>query len=144
MREEGDLIRWCAEHGTGVVAYAPLAFGLLTGAITAGASYQEGDWRGENAAAEDPDDPDVVPEFLPHRLPGVLARVDRLRPIAAGLGLTLAQLALAWCHHQPGVTSAIAGSRDPGHARANAGAGDLELDAATLAAVEAAVQEPEG
>jgi aryl-alcohol dehydrogenase-like predicted oxidoreductase len=67
--------------------------------------------------------------------------VDRLRPIADGLGITLAQLALAWCHHQPGVTSAIAGSRDPGHARANAAAGDVGLDATTLAEIEAAVAE---
>jgi aryl-alcohol dehydrogenase-like predicted oxidoreductase len=141
MREEADLIRWCGEHGTGVVAYAPLAFGLLTGAITTATAYAEGDWRGEHAEDEDPDDPDVVPEFLPDRLPSVLARVDRLRPIADGLGITLAQLALAWCHHQPGVTSAIAGSRDPIHARANAAAGDVGLDATTLAEIEATVAE---
>ena len=58
--------------------------------------------------------------------------MDALRPIAERLGCTLAQLALAWNWHQPGVTSAIAGSRNPAHVRANAVAGDLELDAATL------------
>jgi aryl-alcohol dehydrogenase-like predicted oxidoreductase len=144
MREEDAVIRWCGDHGTGVVAYAPLAFGLLTGAITTETAYAEGDWRGEHDEDEDPDDPDVVPEFLPDRLPGVLARVDRLRPIADGLGISLAQLALAWCFQQPGVTSAIAGSRDPEHARANAAAGDVRLDASTLAEVEAAVAEPAG
>jgi aryl-alcohol dehydrogenase-like predicted oxidoreductase len=143
MRDEGELIRWCGAHGIGVVAYAPLAYGLLTGAITADTAYPDGDWR-TSSSDEDPDDPDVVPEFLPDRLPGVLARIERLRPIAERRGISLAQLALAWCHHQPGVTSAIAGSRSPDHARANADAGSVELDATTLAEVEAAIAGPAG
>ena len=49
------------------------------------------------------------------------------------------QLALAWNHHQPGVTSAIAGSRDAGHTRENAAAGDIALDADSLAALDAAI-----
>lgn len=118
------------------MSYAPLGFGLLTGAITTDTVYPAGDWRGE--PAPDPDDPDVVPEFLPERLPGVLARVDRLRPIADRLGISLAQLALAWNHHQPGVTSAIAGESDPEHARINAAAGDVALDPATLEEIDAA------
>jgi aryl-alcohol dehydrogenase-like predicted oxidoreductase len=70
-------------------------------------------------------------------LPNVLAVLERLRPIAARLDISLAQLALAWNVHQPGVTSAIAGSRDPGHVRSNAEAGDVELDAATVAEIDA-------
>jgi aryl-alcohol dehydrogenase-like predicted oxidoreductase len=46
--------------------------------------------------------------------------------------MALAQLASAWHIAQPGVTAAIAGSRDPRHVRANAAAGDITLDAATL------------
>jgi aryl-alcohol dehydrogenase-like predicted oxidoreductase len=65
-----------------------------------------------------------------------LAVVDRLRPIAERLGITVGQLALAWVVHQPGVTSAIAGSRKPDHVRENAGAGDVELDRETLDAIE--------
>jgi aryl-alcohol dehydrogenase-like predicted oxidoreductase len=42
--------------------------------------------------------------------------------------VTVAQLALAWTFHQPGVTAAIAGSRNPDHVRQNAGAGDVRLD----------------
>jgi aryl-alcohol dehydrogenase-like predicted oxidoreductase len=62
--------------------------------------------------------------------------VERLRPIADRLGITMAQLALAWVNHQPGVTSAIAGSRDPEHVRQNAAAGEVELDQKTLDEVE--------
>ena len=62
--------------------------------------------------------------------------VEALRPIAERLGITMAQLALAWNVAQPGVTSAIAGSRDPGHTGDNAAAGDVELDEPTLAEIE--------
>jgi aryl-alcohol dehydrogenase-like predicted oxidoreductase len=50
--------------------------------------------------------------------------------------VTRGQLALAWTTHQPGVTSAIAGSRTPEHVRSNAAAGQIELDDATLAELE--------
>jgi aryl-alcohol dehydrogenase-like predicted oxidoreductase len=55
-----------------------------------------------------------------------------MRPIAERLRVTVSQLALAWNFHQPGVTSAIAGSRNPDHVAANAAAGDITLDDATL------------
>ena len=133
-RDQADLVAWCGEHGTGVVSYGPLAFGLLTGAITAATTFPEGDWRGQGG---EPDDPDEVDLFAPDVLPRALDLVDRLRPIAEGLGATLPQLALAWNVHQPGVTSAIAGSRNPEHVRANAAAGDLALDAGTLSEIDA-------
>ena len=120
-RDHGDLIGWCGEQGIGVISYGPLAYGLLTGAITAETRFQAGDWRGE--------DPDEGPYA---DLAGSLAIVERLRPVAERLGCELSQLALAWNVHQPGVAAAIAGSRNPSHVRANAAGGDLELDDATL------------
>ena len=137
-RRDAELIAWCGERGTGVVSYGPLAFGILTGAITLETSYEPGDWRGRAARgeSEDPDDPELfAPEVLPH----ALEIVGAMRPIADGLGCTLAQLALAWNVHQPGVTSAIAGSRNADHVRTNAAAGDITLDAATLSALDAMV-----
>ena len=122
-RANADLIRWCGEQGIGVISYAPLAYGLLTGSITAETRFAPGDWRGEEEHQEGP--------FVD--LPGSLEVVDRLRPIAERVGCALSELALAWNVHQPGVTAAIAGSRDPGHVRTNAAAGDIELDDATLA-----------
>ena len=64
------------------------------------------------------------------------AAMTGLRPIAERLGITMGQLALAWNIAQPGVTAAIAGSRSGEHMRQNADAGDLALDAATIAEVE--------
>ena len=120
----------------GVVSYGPLAFGLLTGAITQDTVFPEGDWRGSEDEEDDPDEDDVD-LFDPDTLPQALATVERLRPVADRLGITLSQLALAWNVNQPGVTSAIAGSRNPDHVRANAEAGDVKLDDATLAEVDA-------
>jgi aryl-alcohol dehydrogenase-like predicted oxidoreductase len=122
--DDRELIRWCGGRGTGVVSYGPLAYGLLTGAISHDTAFPDGDWRGE--AKEGP--------FS--ELERSLALVDGLRPIAERLGVTLGQLALAWNVAQPGVTAAIAGSRNPAHVRENAAAGDLELDEATLAELE--------
>ena len=69
----------------------------------------------------------------------VLAAVDRLRPIADGLGITMAQLALAWVLREPGVASAIVGATQPEQVEANASASGIELDRTTLAAIDEAV-----
>ncbi len=122
-----DLIRWCGERGTGVVCYGPLAYGLLTGAIGPDTEFDRRDWRSGGGGIAYYRD-----LFAPGRFERSLAVVDALRPIADRLGITLAQLSLAWVVHQPGVTAAIAGSRNPEHVRQNAEAGDVELDAATL------------
>ena len=124
--EDRGLIRWCGEHGTGVVTYGPLGFGLLTGTISRERYLSTSDWR---RSEEGP--------FTDERLDHDFAIVDGLRPIAEGLGVTMGQLALAWNVAQPGVTSAIAGSRDAAHTRDNAAAADIALDDAVLASIEA-------
>ena len=127
QRQDRDLIRWCGEQGTGVLSYGPLAFGLLTGAITDETVFDKGDFR----ADEESD------ALFGSGFERSLAVVERLRPIAERLGISLAQLALAWNVHQPGVTVAIAGSRNPEHVRSNAAAGDVELDQATHSELDA-------
>jgi aryl-alcohol dehydrogenase-like predicted oxidoreductase len=126
-----DLIRWCGDRGIGVVTYGPLAYGLLTGAITKDTSFPRGDWRRGGMGQSYYED-----MFAPGKLERSLAVVDALRPIADRLGATVAQLALAWNVHQPGVTAAIAGTRDPDHVRENAAAGDVELDDVTQKELE--------
>jgi methylglyoxal reductase len=127
-----DLIRWCGEQGIGVVCFGPLAYGLLTGAIGPNTEFDRRDWRSGHGGMSYYRD-----LFAPGTFERSLAVVDALRPIADRLGITVAQLSLAWVVHQPGVTAAIAGSRNPDHVRQNAAAGDVELDHATLAEIEA-------
>jgi aryl-alcohol dehydrogenase-like predicted oxidoreductase len=124
--EDRDLIRWCGERGTGVVTYGPLAYGLLAGAIGAETTFARGDHRAHRPGL-----------FAPPARARALVLVEAMRPIAERLGASLAQLAIAWNVRQPGVTSAIAGSRDAAHVRANAAGGDLELDDATLGELDA-------
>jgi aryl-alcohol dehydrogenase-like predicted oxidoreductase len=131
-RSNAELIRWCGEHGTGVVAYGPLAFGVLTGRMSRESFRSFDDWRAEESEGV----------FGPDAIERNLAVVEAMRPVADRLRITLAQLALAWNVHQPGVTSAIAGSRNPDHVRENAAAGDIVLDRAAVAVLDALTPAP--
>jgi aryl-alcohol dehydrogenase-like predicted oxidoreductase len=109
----------CGELGIGVVAYEPVASGIL-----AGKTQQEmlSFWTG----------PWVESSFYrrllgPGRVERSFAVADGMRPIAARLGATVAQVAIAWVLHQRGVTAAIAGSSDGRHVRENAEASHLQL-----------------
>jgi aryl-alcohol dehydrogenase-like predicted oxidoreductase len=130
--KNGDLIRWCGDRGIGVVTYGSLAYGLLTGAITMETEFDDQDWRSGKQ-----DEGEYYRRlFAEGKKERSLAVVDGLRPIAERLGISVSQLALAWIFHQPGVTSAIAGSRNPRHVRANAEAGGVELDQDSLREIE--------
>ena len=125
------LLPWLDEHGVGYLAYGPLAFGLLTGAIREDASFPDSDWRSGKMGMSSYDR-----LFAPRVRAKHLVKVDRLRPIAERLGTDLATLALRWVVEQRGVTAAIAGSRNPRHVRDNAAAGDLRLDEKTLQEID--------
>jgi aryl-alcohol dehydrogenase-like predicted oxidoreductase len=126
-----DLLPFCERNGTGVIAYGPLAFGILTGRFDANTKFDESDWRGGGHGVGYYDE-----LFAPGRFDKQLEIVDRLRPIADRAGVSLSQLAIAWVIHQEGVTGAIVGSRSPDHVRDNAGAGDIDLDDKTLEEIE--------
>jgi aryl-alcohol dehydrogenase-like predicted oxidoreductase len=127
--DDRDLIRWCGDVGTGVLAYGPLGFGLLTGKLSRATAEGVSDWRAGRSRGA----------FSPASMDAAFRIVEGMRPIAERLDASLAELALAWTWHQPGVTSAIAGSRNADHVRANAAAGDLALDPVTLSDLEALV-----
>lgn len=133
-RRQAELIAWCGSQGTGVITYGPLGYGILTGAIHADTVFAEDDWRASSSS--ETGEPEELNLFASDVLPVALEVVEELRPVAERLGVTLAQLALAWNAHQPGVTSAIAGSRNPDHVRSNAEAGDIALDDDTLAELD--------
>jgi aryl-alcohol dehydrogenase-like predicted oxidoreductase len=139
LLERGDrdgLLPWLAEQGIGYLAYSPLAAGRLTGAMADGHVFDEADWRsGRGSYADWRDEGEEWP-FDPQPLARALAAVERMRPLGERTSASVAAIALRWVLEQRGVTAVIAGSRDPGHTRANAAAGDLVLDAATLAELE--------
>lgn len=115
---------FCKSNGTGIVAYGPLAGSLLTGAITMDTEFDDSDWRSGKTQGN----AGYFQEFF---APGVkernLEKVQQLEKVAERIGVSVAQLALAWVFHQEGVTGAIAGSRSAKHVRDNAGAGMITL-----------------
>lgn len=124
-------IPWCAEHGTGVIAYAPMQSGLLTGAMTAErvASMPADDWRKRNA------------EFVGERLQRNLSLSVRIGDLARGLGVSTPAVAVAWVLAWPGVTGAIVGARRPDQLEDWLAAADLSLDDDNMARIAAALRE---
>jgi aryl-alcohol dehydrogenase-like predicted oxidoreductase len=124
---ETDLVPWCQAHNAGILAYSPMQAGLLTGAFTRErvAALGADDWRSRN------------PFFQEPQLSANLRVVDGLRPMAARLGISVAQLALAWVLRLPVVTSAIAGARRPEQIQETVKAGGVQLPADVLVEIEA-------
>ena len=126
---EEDVIPASRESGVSQIVYSPLAQGVLSGKYRPGESYAE-----DTRAAVRGDG--FMSRFLAN---DVLEGVQRLGPIADGLGITTAQLALAWILREPNVASAIVGSSRPEQLRDNAAASGVELDDETLRAIDNAL-----
>ena len=125
---EKEVFPLCAANGISQIVWSPLAQGVLTG------KYLPGKPLPENSRATNPEMNQFFDEDL--RSDHTLAAVQQLRPIAAGLGLTMAQLALAWVLHEPNVASAIVGASRPSQLDENAGASGVSLTAETLEAID--------
>ena len=125
---ERELIPLCAEHGISQIVWSPLAQGVLTGKYKPGEPPPEMS-RMTNARMNyfmDYDD-------------AVLERVQRLRPIAEELGISMAQLALAWVLREPNVASAILGASRPEQIEDNVGASGIELGEDVLERIDEAL-----
>lgn len=126
---EGELLPFCEEHGIGVVAYSPLASGLLGGTYTPDKTFPAGDWRATH------------PDFTGEGLRRNIARVDRLKEIAQRHGKTVPQLAVAWVLAHSAMTAAIVGIRRPAHLEGILPAADWHLDEETMAEIESVMAE---
>jgi 1-deoxyxylulose-5-phosphate synthase len=129
-KPEKDVIPLCAANGISQIVFSPLAQGVLTG------KYHAGEQPPQDSRAASTEMGWAMGRFLTDE---VFTAVDRLRPIAEGLGITMSQLALAWVLREPNVASAIVGASRPSQVDDNAAASGIELDAATLAAIDEAV-----
>jgi aryl-alcohol dehydrogenase-like predicted oxidoreductase len=127
---EREVIPLSAANGISQVVWSPLAQGALTG------KYAPGEKPPADSRAASQAMGWAMDRF---RSDQVLAAVQRLRPVADGLGITMAQLALAWVLREPNVASAIVGASRPEQVEQNAGAAGIELDDETLRAVDEAL-----
>lgn len=129
-RIEKEVIPLCAASGISQIVWSPLAQGVLTG------KYRPGDRLPDDSRAASEAMGWAMDRFLDD---DVLTAVQRLRPVADGLGITMSQLALAWVLRQPNVASAIVGASRPEQVDDDAAAYGIELDEATLNAIDDAV-----
>jgi voltage-dependent potassium channel beta subunit len=123
---EPDVVPTSMELGLGQIVWSPLAQGVLTGKYLPGQPVPEGS-RATTA------DKHFMEELLSD---DVLTAVQGLVPIAADLGISMAQLAIAWVLQQPGITSAIIGATKPEQVLDNVGAVNVTLDAQTLERID--------
>jgi aryl-alcohol dehydrogenase-like predicted oxidoreductase len=129
-KPEAELIALCEREGISQIVWSPLAQGVLTGKYLPG-QPPPADSR---AASES------MSAFIDRLIaPAVLEAVQELKPVAEQAGLTLAQMALAWVLREGNVASAIVGATRAEQVHANASASGIELDDATLAAIDDAL-----
>lgn len=120
---QDTLFPYCRDNDIGVLVYGALAHGLLTGTITAESRFADDDWRARSGI------------FSGEGFARNLKVVEGLRSLAADLGVTLSQLALAWALAQPGVHVAIVGAQHVGYLQDSAAAVHLELTPDDLGAI---------
>jgi aryl-alcohol dehydrogenase-like predicted oxidoreductase len=124
---ERSELPWCVEHGVSVIVYWPLMKGLLAGQLRRDHVFDPKDGRRK------------YPMFHGEEWSKNHDFLDRLRPIAAESGRTLAQLVLNWTIHQPGITVALCGAKRPVQIIDNAGGMGWQLTADQLARINAAL-----
>ena len=121
---EKDTMSYCQANNVTILAYSPMAQGILTGKFGAQHRFEKGDHRAGHRL------------FQPDMLARVQQALEHLRPIAERQGVTLAQLALAWVISHPG-TCAIAGARSAAQVTDNAAAARVDLTPDDLAEMDA-------
>ncbi len=110
---ESDVLPWCRRQDVSLVAYEPLALGLLTGKFTADHAFAPDDWRLRS------------PLFTGEAWNENLAEMERIRSITKPIGCSVAQWVVAWTISQPGVTVALCGAKRPEQIRETALAASL-------------------
>lgn len=123
---EAEILPFCAKENIGVIAYSPMASGLLTGAMTREriAALPADDWRRRN------------PDFQEPKLTRNLELVELLQTIGAKHGRSSAEVAVAWVLRHPAVTGAIVGARRTGQIRGVIGAAHFQLGEEEVATIE--------
>ncbi len=133
-KPEAAVFPACARHSIGNLAFSPLAHGVLTGKYAPGQPPPPG-----TRAASDQMNVFMDSAGRHFRSDYLLQAVEQLKPIAADLGLTMPQMALAWILRRPEVASAIIGASRPEQIADNVRAIGVTLPAEALARIDQAI-----
>ncbi|KQR71767.1 aldo/keto reductase [Pedobacter sp. Leaf176] len=113
---EDETVPHCIENNKSILAYSPMERGLLTGKMTAGYKFEEGDHRKGNKF------------FLPENIDKTNAFLAKIKPLADEKNASLSQLVLRWTIERPGITIALVGARNEEQSIQNAKAVDVKLN----------------
>jgi aryl-alcohol dehydrogenase-like predicted oxidoreductase len=128
---ESEVVPSSEELGVSQIVWSPVAQGVLTGKYKPGQALPPG-----TRATDTKGGADMIKRWMSE---DVLTGVQKLQPIADEVGLTMAQLAIAWVLQNPNVASAIIGASRPDQVAANVKASGVTLGAETLAAIDDAI-----
>jgi aryl-alcohol dehydrogenase-like predicted oxidoreductase len=124
---EAEVIPVCEREGLGQIVWSPVAQGVLTG------KYQPGQTPPVGSRATDPAGSAVISRLMSDE---VLSRVQRLRPVADDVGLSMAQLAVAWVLQNRNVAAAIIGATRPEQVVENVKASGVRLEPDVLKRID--------
>ncbi|NEA22067.1 aldo/keto reductase family protein [Actinomadura bangladeshensis] len=125
---EEEVVPLCEREGIGQIVWSPIAQGVLTGKYEPGRPLPEG-----SRATDDKGGADMIKRYLNDDL---LTRVQNLKPIADELGLSMAQLAIAWTLQNPNVSAAIVGASRPEQVADNVKAAGVKLEADVMKRID--------
>lgn len=128
---EAEVVPTSAELGISQIVWSPVAQGVLTGKYLPGQPPPAG-----SRATDEKGGAQMISKFMTD---DVLTRVQNLRPIADDLGLTMAQLALAWVLQNDNLAGAIVGASRPEQVTDNVRASGVELSAEVMARIDEAL-----
>jgi methylglyoxal reductase len=125
---EDELLPFCIENNIGILAYSPLALGLLTGKVTPEREFDEGDQRNNN------------PRFSKENRKRVLDMLEKFKPVCDAHNITTAQAVIGWTIARKGITHVLVGARNEKQATENAAAGAVELSTEEIQRMDEAIE----
>lgn len=128
---EGEVVPVSRELGVSQIVWSPIAQGVLSGKYKPGQPLLAG-----SRAADEKSGAAMIKRWMSTE---ILTGVQKLQPIADDMGLTMAQLAIAWVLHNKNVASAIIGASRPDQVISNVGAVGVTLDPTILAKIDEAI-----
>lgn len=128
---EGEVVPACEELGIGQIVWSPIAQGVLTGKYQPGQAAPEG-----SRATDDKGGAGMIERWMTD---DVLTRVQALQPIAGDLGLSMAQLAVAWVLQNSNVSAALVGASRPEQVAENVKAAGVTIPADAMKRIDEAL-----
>jgi aryl-alcohol dehydrogenase-like predicted oxidoreductase len=112
---ENDIVPWCIKNNVSILPYSPLQRGILTGKFKKGHHFNAGDTRQD------------TPYYKDSNIKKTNDFLEKLKPLAHDKNATFSQLVLRWTMQMPGITTVLAGARNPAQIQENAGALNFQL-----------------